>query len=331
MTRRRCSLDPETQIPSIGQIDAKLTAVLNLVEAVTRRFAEKAASIGPDTAKSAEGLSSAVKSVFDAISQVIAAVKDAGTCTWVQQGSTISRHFSPTCSIPLTNSPGEAKASTPSPLPLLACSVASRRLCRPAGLAPGNRGPASSRRGLPRSRAGDGFGGRRGGYARRGGGGADRRGTVVNNVTYNQQRTMNISVTNANADAARSNWSGLYGLSTVLTKRVAHEYTHRLDGGKKEGGVLPHTLNPVFTTPCHAKPSCKSQALPDRTEPSRHVLPEGPDALNREKARAQLTQTNDSGCAEPVVNAGRIKTIIHDEPDSSGPLLEDRRVRMTRV
>jgi hypothetical protein len=70
-------LDPETQIPSIGQIDAKLTAVLNLVEAVTRRFADKAASVGPETAKSAEGLSNAVKSVFDAISQVIAAVKDA--------------------------------------------------------------------------------------------------------------------------------------------------------------------------------------------------------------------------------------------------------------
>ena len=70
-------LDPETQIPSIGQIEGKLNAVLNLVEAVTRRFADKAASVGPETAKSAEGLSNAVKSVFDAISQVIAAVKDA--------------------------------------------------------------------------------------------------------------------------------------------------------------------------------------------------------------------------------------------------------------
>jgi hypothetical protein len=70
-------LDPETQIPSIGQIDGKLTAILSLVQTVVQRFAEKAASVGPDTAKSAGGLADAVKSVFDAISQVIKAVQDA--------------------------------------------------------------------------------------------------------------------------------------------------------------------------------------------------------------------------------------------------------------
>ena len=50
-------LDPETQIPSIGQIDAKLTAVPQSRGGRDAAVCGKAASIGPDTAKSAEGLS----------------------------------------------------------------------------------------------------------------------------------------------------------------------------------------------------------------------------------------------------------------------------------
>jgi hypothetical protein len=70
-------LDPATHIPSPGQIEGKVNAVLDLASTVVNAFAAKAALVGADTAKTAEGFSGAVKSVFDAISQVIGAVKDA--------------------------------------------------------------------------------------------------------------------------------------------------------------------------------------------------------------------------------------------------------------
>ena len=45
-----------------------------------------------------------------------------------------------------------------------------------------------------------------------GGGGAPS--TVINNIVNHNEKTINISVTNTNADAARGNWAGLYGIAT---------------------------------------------------------------------------------------------------------------------
>jgi hypothetical protein len=71
-------LDPETQIPSIGQIQGKLDALLNLAVGVAQQFAARASSLaagGVDT-KAAGVLAEQVKAIFDSLSTVAQTVQD---------------------------------------------------------------------------------------------------------------------------------------------------------------------------------------------------------------------------------------------------------------
>lgn len=71
-------LDPETQIPSIGQVQGKLDALFGLITNVATQFAAKAVSLasqGVDT-KAAGELAGQVKSIFDSLSTVAQTVQD---------------------------------------------------------------------------------------------------------------------------------------------------------------------------------------------------------------------------------------------------------------
>lgn len=72
-------LDPETQIPSIGQIQAKLSAVLALLRAVVTQFAQEAASLAASgfNFEQVNALAESMSGVFDAISSAIEAVQAA--------------------------------------------------------------------------------------------------------------------------------------------------------------------------------------------------------------------------------------------------------------
>jgi hypothetical protein len=71
-------LDPETQIPSIGQIQAKLDALFALITNVATQYAAKASSLasqGVDT-KAAGELAGQIKAIFDSLSTVAKTVQD---------------------------------------------------------------------------------------------------------------------------------------------------------------------------------------------------------------------------------------------------------------
>ncbi len=208
-------LDPQTQIPSIGQIQGKLDAVLNLVEAVTRQFAARAAAIGPDTAKSAEGLSNAVKSVFDAISQVIAAVQDAadlylGTAGFNNIAALMSYLFGI-----FDQFAGQSESVNAVTAAITSLLGGIQALVSSAGFTAGQTWGQQFAAGLA-AVAGGVTAAAGGAIAATGAGGGSGGGggSVVNNITYNQQKTLSVTVNNSNGDAARANWGGLYGLAT---------------------------------------------------------------------------------------------------------------------
>jgi hypothetical protein len=71
-------LDPETQIPSIGQIQGKVDALFNIIQGVAAQFAARA-SAAANAGMNFEqvgGFADTVKSVFGAIREVAAAVAD---------------------------------------------------------------------------------------------------------------------------------------------------------------------------------------------------------------------------------------------------------------
>jgi hypothetical protein len=211
-------LDPATVIPSIGQIDAKLTAVLTLIGEVTQRFAAKAESIGPDTTKSAEGLANAVKSVFDAIGQVIEAVKAAADLYTGTAGfnnitgllttlfDTFDQFAGRTAQVEgvtsaITTLLGGIQALTADAGTTAGTSWAQQFAAAITASAGTIQGAIRRAITLPTATPPPPSGGT----------GGNGGGTTINN-TYDQRRTFNITVNNTTTDAAHTTWAGIGGL-----------------------------------------------------------------------------------------------------------------------